>query len=246
MRFNLKKTSLFVYILLLSQNLFASNSYESWTKVVLEKKLPYSIKLEFSQGIRLKDYISEVNQAFFEFSLSYKNSKGLRLNIPMRYSIYKDKIKHRVSAVTSYQYNFNPLSIKYILKYYRLYQNGEIIGEDEKILGDVLRNKALIKHKTDSFYNPFVSAELLFLLQSNNNLLEEPSKILVPLLAFDKNNYRLGYGGGFYDRTIAYLEKRKKITTIGIGFHDQKIDNLPRMKFDKKLDLVITENGVQN
>ena len=82
--------------------------------------------------------------------------------------------------------------------------------------------------------------------EPNNNLLEEPSKILVPLLAFDKNNYRLGYGGGFYDRTIAYLEKRKKITTIGIGFDDQKIDDLPRMKFDKKLDLVITENGVQN
>ena len=40
--------------------------------------------------------------------------------------------------------------------------------------------------------------------------------------------------------------RAKKITTIGIGFHDQKIDNLPRMKFDKKLDLVITENGVQN
>ena len=82
--------------------------------------------------------------------------------------------------------------------------------------------------------------------EPNNDLFEEPSKILVPLLAFDSNNFRLGYGGGFYDRTIAYLEQRKKITTIGIGFYDQKIDDLPRMKFDKKLDLVITENGVQN
>ena len=81
--------------------------------------------------------------------------------------------------------------------------------------------------------------------EPNNNFIEEPSRILVPLLAFDKNNYRLGYGGGFYDRTIAYLEKRKKITTIGIGFYDQKIDDLPRMSFDKKLDLIITENGVQ-
>ena len=82
--------------------------------------------------------------------------------------------------------------------------------------------------------------------EPNNNLFEEPSKILVPLLAFDRNNYRLGYGGGFYDRTIAYLEKKKKITTIGIGFYDQKIDELPKMSFDKKLDLVITEQGVQN
>tara|TARA_A100001011_G_scaffold373761_1_gene433564 strand:- start:848 stop:1393 length:546 start_codon:yes stop_codon:yes gene_type:complete len=81
--------------------------------------------------------------------------------------------------------------------------------------------------------------------EPNNNLFDEPSRILVPLLAFDKNNYRLGYGGGFYDRTIAHLEKKKKITTIGIGFYDQRIDELPRMKFDKKLDLIITENGVQ-
>ena len=72
-----------------------------------------------------------------------------------------------------------------------------------------------------------------------------PKIILVPLLAFDKNKYRLGYGSGFYDRTIAHLEKKKKITTIGIGFYDQRIEELPRMKFDKRLDLIITENGVQ-
>ena len=73
-----------------------------------------------------------------------------------------------------------------------------------------------------------------------------PDLIFVPLVGYDQDLNRLGYGGGFYDRTIAYLEQRKKITTIGIGFYDQKIDDLPRMKFDKKLDLVITENGVQN
>ncbi len=84
-----------------------------------------------------------------------------------------------------------------------------------------------------------------YINEPNNKLFEEPSRILVPLLAFDKNNYRLGYGGGFYDRTIAYLEKKEKITTIGIGFYDQKIEDLPRTKFDKKLDLIITENGVQ-
>ena len=70
-----------------------------------------------------------------------------------------------------------------------------------------------------------------YINEPNNNLFEEPSGILVPFLAYDKNNYRLGYGGGFYDRTIAYLEKKKKITTIGIGIYDQKIENLPRMGF---------------
>lgn len=171
--FFFKKISFVFYILIISQKLFASNSYESWTKVVLEKKLPHSVKLEFSQGIRFKDYISEVNQAFFEFSFSYKNSRGLKFNFPIRYSIYKDKIKHRASLVTSYQHNFNQLSVKYIFKFYRLYQNGEMTGEDEIKLGDIFRNKVHLKYKTDSFYNPFISSELLFLFQSSNNFLEQ-------------------------------------------------------------------------
>ena len=55
---------------------------------------------------------------------------------------------------------------------------------------------------------------------------------------------RLGYGGGFYDRTIAYLEKLKKISTIGVAFEEQKINNIPLEKFDRSLDLVITQAGI--
>ena len=73
---------------------------------------------------------------------------------------------------------------------------------------------------------------------------ETPSILIVPILAFDKNKYRLGYGGGFYDRTIAFLEKKLKIKTVGVAFEEQKVDKVPIMKFDKKLDLIITENGI--
>ena len=108
----------------------------------------------------------------------------------------------------------------------------------------------IMKNNDMNFYK-WSSTEILIL---NKFGIPEPQKIekvvpdilFIPLVSFDKNLFRIGYGGGFYDRTIAYLEKRKKITTIGIGFYDQKVDDLPRMKFDKKLDLVITENGVQN
>ena len=74
--------------------------------------------------------------------------------------------------------------------------------------------------------------------------IEIPSKIFVPMLAYTKQKYRLGYGGGFYDRTIEFLEKKRKITTIGVAFEDQKADEIPVMKFDKRLDIIITEKGI--
>ena len=61
--------------------------------------------------------------------------------------------------------------------------------------------------------------------------------IIVPLLAFDRNRHRLGYGRGFYDR---FLEQTPGFT-IGIGFCMQEIDELPAEKHDKTLDLIVTE-----
>ena len=72
----------------------------------------------------------------------------------------------------------------------------------------------------------------------------EPNKIFVPLVAFDKAKNRLGYGGGFYDRTIAYLEMKGSITTIGVAFCEQEIENIPVMQFDKKLDYIVTQKGI--
>jgi 5-formyltetrahydrofolate cyclo-ligase len=73
----------------------------------------------------------------------------------------------------------------------------------------------------------------------------EPQVLLVPLLAFDQAGYRLGYGGGFYDRT---LEKRRReahsghpVLAIGIAFAAQETETLPRGPFDQRLDWIATE-----
>ena len=72
-----------------------------------------------------------------------------------------------------------------------------------------------------------------------------PNIILVPLLAFDKNKYRLGYGKGFYDRYLnKYLKQFKNILTVGVAFSFQKHHNLPVNQNDVKLDLIITEKGI--
>ena len=160
-------------LFLLTQCLYGANDQQSWTKVSLEKKIPYSLKLELSQGLRLKDQLSTFNQTFFEASLSYKDSNGLRINIPYRYTIFENKIKHRLSFGASYQYSFKPVSLKYRMKYYRLYENGEPIGEDGEALGDLIRSKFTIKYKSGKKTNPYISGELFHLLNTNNNPLNE-------------------------------------------------------------------------
>ena len=72
-----------------------------------------------------------------------------------------------------------------------------------------------------------------------------PDVLIVPLVAFDKFKYRLGYGGGYYDRYIYKISKLKKIITIGLAFSFQEINKLPKNNYDKKLDFILTENYIK-
>ena len=72
-----------------------------------------------------------------------------------------------------------------------------------------------------------------------------PDIMLVPLLAYDNNNNRLGYGGGFYDRYLnKYLKSHNNILTIGIAFSFQKHHKLPVSNNDVKLNYILTEKGI--
>ena len=74
----------------------------------------------------------------------------------------------------------------------------------------------------------------------SNHVSLQPDILIVPLLAFDNNKNRLGYGGGYYDKYL-YDSKKKNILTIGLGFSFQKTKCVPTNKYDKKLDYVLTE-----
>ena len=69
----------------------------------------------------------------------------------------------------------------------------------------------------------------------------EPDILLVPLLAFDRAGYRLGYGGGYYDRTIGRLRANKPATAVGVAFAAQEVPQVPISPRDARLDLVLTE-----
>jgi 5-formyltetrahydrofolate cyclo-ligase len=72
----------------------------------------------------------------------------------------------------------------------------------------------------------------------------EPDVILMPLLGFDKRGTRLGYGGGYYDRTLERLSKRPRL--IGIAFAAQELEDIPREAHDVPLDTIVTEAGVRH
>jgi 5-formyltetrahydrofolate cyclo-ligase len=69
----------------------------------------------------------------------------------------------------------------------------------------------------------------------------EPDALLVPLLACDADGWRLGYGGGFYDRTLFGLRARHKVTAIGIGFDGQIVPEVPHGPDDQRLDWMLTD-----
>ncbi|MBC7830512.1 MAG: 5-formyltetrahydrofolate cyclo-ligase [Hyphomicrobium sp.] len=71
----------------------------------------------------------------------------------------------------------------------------------------------------------------------------EPDVVLVPLLAFDAAGHRLGYGGGFYDRTLARLRAMKPVIAVGVAYGELKVDAVPHRSYDEPLDWVLTPSG---
>lgn len=73
----------------------------------------------------------------------------------------------------------------------------------------------------------------------------EPDVVIVPMVSFDNAGNRLGYGGGYYDTTLAYLRsKNKKLLVIGVAYAMQRVEKLPIHDGDEKMDMVVTEDGI--
>ena len=87
----------------------------------------------------------------------------------------------------------------------------------------------LIKNKYN-ILEPEITNEIIF-----------PKLVLVPLLAFDESGFRLGYGGGFYDKYFSFQEE-KEIIKVGLGFSFQNVYKIPIEGHDQKLDWILTES----
>ena len=176
-------------------------------------------------------------------------SKIRKKILKLRKSINAKNLQLNVANILNYLNKFN-IKNKIIGGYYPV--NFEI--DDLNILRQLEKKKIkislpIITGKSDMNFYSWSFNDVLIL---NKYGIPEPEIkrkvypdiIIVPLVAFDKKFYRLGYGGGFYDRYIGKLSKKKKFLTIGLALSCQKVSRLPINKYDKKLDAIVTERYI--
>jgi 5-formyltetrahydrofolate cyclo-ligase len=72
----------------------------------------------------------------------------------------------------------------------------------------------------------------------------DPDIMLVPLAVFDRRGFRIGYGAGYYDMTISAVRAKKPVTTIGVAYTVQEVEEVPFLPHDERLDFVLTEREV--
>ena len=72
----------------------------------------------------------------------------------------------------------------------------------------------------------------------------KPELLIVPIVAFDRSGARLGYGGGYYDRSLEQLRRRKPTIAVGFAYSSQEVEKVPIERTDQQLDMVVTENEI--
>ena len=108
----------------------------------------------------------------------------------------------------------------------------------------IISNNEPLAFKVWNENSQLIEGKLRVVVPVTDEILE-PDVVLCPMLSFDVNGYRLGYGGGFYDRTIESLKKKKRVFTLGCAYSQQLVSNkLPVGKYDKPVDAIVTENGL--
>ena len=150
--------------------------------------------------------------------------------------LIKKKIKKKPIIIALYypsNFELNILKV-FDLKYF----------SEQTILLPVAEKNNLMK-----FYpwkkNDVLTVNKFGILEPIKDKAKIPNIILVPMLAFDKDKFRLGYGKGYYDRYLnKYIKQYKDIMTVGVAFSFQKHNKLPINKNDVKLDFILTEKEI--
>ena len=204
----LGKTTRFglVMLYIILNNSFAKVDSESWSSMGFGIKLPYSLKLDLEQSLRLKDNSSSFKQTFTETIISYNMFKKIKVFIPVRYAVFKNKIKKRISLGASYKHNFKIISFRYRAILQRTYQH-------EKIFDPLIRNKFTLISKINKKLRPYFSQEFSHLSKSGQ---------------FNYDEFRISIGARinlgkkretkiFYTRKIEGLSNKNQDRTNVLG-----------------------------
>ena len=196
--------------LILLQGINGADDTESWSSIGFETKLPYSIELELDQGLRLKDQMSSFKQTFTQVSIAYEIIDGMKIFVPIRYAIFEDKTKQRISAGGSYKYDLKPLSFKYRSKF-------QMIFEEDEPSRELVRNKFSIDYKINKKFKSYISGEVFHLYDLDQYQYDE-YRISTGMNVSIKKKRQLKI---FYTYKIEDLTKSStnQINIFGIGYN---------------------------
>jgi len=169
---------------------------------------------------------SEIRNKIYRIRKLY-NAKNLEINFEDILKILKKNKNINKIIGGYYPYNYEVDAVKILEKLEKL---------DYKISLPKIRKRSQMDFLSWSTKDP-LSINKYGIPEPTSEKIMNPSILLVPLLAFDKNNNRIGYGGGFYDR---YIKRNKKIITIGLAYSVQKVNKIITNEHDMKLNYVVT------
>lgn len=172
---NFIKFHWFLFFLLFSKSLFSADDFESRNTISYGFKLPYSLKLDCEQSLRLSGKELSFKQTFTELTVSYEIIDDLSVIIPIRHAIFNDKVKNRIGLGGIYKIGMKPFKIKFKTRFQRTHEKNE--DPDE-----LYRNKLYVHYKLSKKLEPFFSYEVFHPANSNDNSL---------------NEYRLSFGIDF-------------------------------------------------
>tara|TARA_Y100000287_G_scaffold101598_1_gene81203 strand:+ start:25 stop:648 length:624 start_codon:yes stop_codon:yes gene_type:complete len=154
--------------------LLGEDNFESRNTISFKVKLPHSVRIDFEQSLRLRGNQFSFKQTFTEATISYKVTKGLKIFLPVRYAIFEEKIKRRISFGGSYKHKLNDYTLSYKSRIQRVY-------EKNKDLDELIRNKYTLQYKSNKDIDPFCSYEIFNPFNSDIG---------------EMNEYRISFGAG--------------------------------------------------
>ena len=146
--------------------MFGADDFESRSTVSYGFKLPYSLKLDCEQSLRLSGKEQSFKQTFTELTLSYEIIDDLSVIIPIRHAIFDDKVKNRISLGGIYKIGMKPFKVKFKTRFQKTHEKNE--DPDE-----VYETNSMLIISFGEKLEPFLSYEVFHPANSNDNSLNE-------------------------------------------------------------------------
>ena len=156
----------FSFFLLFLRLLYGADDFESRNTISYGFKLPSSIKLDCKQSLRLSGKEQSFKQTFTELTFKYEIIDDLSVIIPIRYSIFDDKVKSRITFGGVYKIGMKPIKIRFKTRY-------QSTHEKDKDPDELYRNKIYAHYRLNKKFEPFFTFEVFHPANSNDNSLNE-------------------------------------------------------------------------